>query len=111
MSMSKADILVYAINFELDSTGIPGECNFKITKMVNELADLVDKTHLKEEPAKFMIGQRVICNGVICTVVKPSHRTTKSHRLSGDLWIHNPERACEHHIDEINVRPLPNGQL
>ncbi len=42
MSMSKADILVDAINFELDSNGVPDECNFKITKIVNELADLVD---------------------------------------------------------------------
>lgn len=60
--------------------------------------------------SEFMIGQRVIFQGVICVVCKPE-TSTINKGCAVDVWLDNPERGYKHFADEGNVAPLPNGQL
>ena len=53
---------------------------------------------------KFMIGQRVIYNNIICVVCKPE-------RVDGNTWIDNPEKGYKHWAAEGNLKALPGGQL
>lgn len=56
--------------------------------------------------SKFMIGQRIIYENVICIVCNPE--------VGGDTsktWISNPKRNYKHWVSESNLKPLPNGQL
>lgn len=54
----------------------------------------------------FMIGQRVIYQGVICTICTPENKNN-----SFEYWIDNPERGYKHGVSESSIKPLPNGQL
>jgi hypothetical protein len=54
----------------------------------------------------FMVGQRVIYQGVLCTICKPDNPS-----YSYDYWISNPEKGHNHGVDTSNLKPLPNGQL
>jgi hypothetical protein len=55
---------------------------------------------------KFMIGQKVIYNDVICTICQP-----ENPKSSFDYWIDNPEKGYKHGTIIGNIKPLPNGQL
>lgn len=55
--------------------------------------------------SEFMIGQRVIYAGVICTVCRPERKDCR------EIWIDNPEKGHKHWVAESNLKPLPNGQL
>lgn len=57
---------------------------------------------------KYMIGQRVIYQNVICTICMPDREDQFSQ---GETWINNPEKGYKHWVSEDNIRPLPNGQL
>lgn len=54
---------------------------------------------------KFMIGQRVIYQDIICTVCAPEDG---NHEYT---WIDNPSRGYKHYASEDNIKPLPGGQL
>jgi len=54
----------------------------------------------------YMIGQRVIYQGVICTVCNPE--TLDS---SFEIWISNPSKGYSHGASIHSVSPLPGGQL
>jgi len=55
---------------------------------------------------KFMIGQRVIYQGVLCTICKPDNPS-----CGYDYWVSNPEKGYNHGVATSNLKPLPNGQL
>jgi hypothetical protein len=57
----------------------------------------------------YMIGQRVIYENTICTVISPKKHI---HQFDDKIvWISNPERGYEHWASKDNVKPLPGGQL
>lgn len=60
---------------------------------------------MKEDNVKFMVGQRVIYDEVICTVATPIKP------MPSCLWVYNPDLGYEHFVDRDNLKPLPNGQL
>ena len=55
---------------------------------------------------EYMIGQRVIYQGVICIICRPENDCNP-----GAPWIDNPKVGFKHWVDEDNIKPLPNGQL
>jgi hypothetical protein len=50
---------------------------------------------------KYMIGERVIYQNVVCTICRPEYKES-----SFDVWIDNPERGYKHGVDEANLTPL-----
>jgi hypothetical protein len=56
----------------------------------------------------YLIGQRVIYDNTICTVVNPP-KLEKQDKTK--VWIANPARGYHHWVSAGNVRALPNGQL
>lgn len=60
-------------------------------------------------PSSFMIGQRVIYSGVICTVCMPED--SKISFDPNNPHIMNPEKGYIHWASKDNLKPLPNGQL
>ena len=63
-----------------------------------------------KQPAKvntnYMIGQRVLYQGVICTVCRPKHDLG-----DWDYWIDNPEKGHAHGVYNLSIHALPGGQL
>lgn len=55
-----------------------------------------------------LIGQRVIYEGVICTVCRPEIGVAPDAQKP---WIDNPEKGYRHWVSIDNLKPLPNGQL
>lgn len=63
---------------------------------------------MPETAIKYFIGQRVIVNDEICTVVKPEKGKREE---SGYIWVFVPSRKYASNYAEHNVKPLPNGEL
>ena len=57
---------------------------------------------------KFLIGQRVIVGGEICTVAAPPEG---SWSQDNKVWVFRPSKGFASEFDIHNVKPLPNGQL
>jgi len=55
---------------------------------------------------KFLIGQRVIYQDVICKVCAPP-----AGKNVFDYWIYNTKTGYEHGVAIYNLKPLPDGQL
>jgi hypothetical protein len=58
------------------------------------------------EVKMYLIGQRVIVNGEIGTIVKPEHYQTNFGQ-----WVYLPSRGYASDYALHNIKPLPNGQL
>lgn len=72
------------------------------------LIDQLQEMAVPEGPQVFMIGQRVIYQEVICTVV-PS--MTDPLNLEFPYYINNPAKGYVHGVETSNLKPLPNHQL
>lgn len=63
---------------------------------------------LLQESVQYMLGQRIIYESVICTVVAPPKGRRPSNTT---IWIFNPGKGYVHYIAKHNAKPLPGGQL
>lgn len=74
-----------------------------ILRSVGEIRDVLADVPL------FIVGQRVLVEGCIGTVVRPER--DDSPNTESDIWVRNPSRGYASRYSTQNIQPLPNGQL